>query len=80
MDYQMLFNLAVTIAGSLGGWVLGRITKSLDRLDEDVRNMPEKYVFKEDYKSTIKELKILLDQHFERIMDRLDGKQDKPGR
>jgi len=41
MELQQLFDVAVTIAGFLAGWVLNNITKAIERLDEDVRNMPK---------------------------------------
>lgn len=74
IDYQVLFNLAVTVIGFLGGWVLNNITKALDRLDKDVREMPASYVTKVDYRSDLGDIKRLL----ERIDEKLDGKADKP--
>jgi hypothetical protein len=47
--------------------------QSLDRLDEDVRKMPEKYVAKEDYRRDISEIKDML----EKIFCKLDHKADK---
>jgi len=48
MDNQILFNLAVALAGFLGGWVLNNVSKSIDRLDVDVRAMPHMYVSREE--------------------------------
>ena len=73
MDYQVLFNAAFTIAGAGLGWVLTRIYTAIDRLDADVRSMPEKYVYKEDYRRDIYEIKDICKQIFEK----LDGKADK---
>lgn len=73
MDYQVLFNLAVGAAGVFGGWILNRIYTAIDRLDQDVRAMPEKYVAKEDYRHDIHEVKDILKQ----IFNKLDGKADK---
>ena len=39
MDTQVLFNIAVSLAGFLGGWVLNNIYRSLERLDTDVRRL-----------------------------------------
>ena len=44
MDYQILFNIAVAVAGFFGGWTLNRIYQAIDRLDNDVRHMPANYV------------------------------------
>jgi hypothetical protein len=73
MDYQVLFNAAFVLAGVFGGWVLTRIYTAIDRLDNDVRAMPEKYVYKEDYRRDIYEIKDICKQIFEK----LDQKADK---
>ena len=73
MDSQVLFNIAVAIAGFLGGWILNNIHKSIDRLDVDVRAMPHTYVSREDYKDDMREVKEMLGK----IFDRLEAKQDK---
>ena len=53
--------------------MLKRITDSLDRLDTDVRRMPDKYLAKDDYRRDIDEIKTMLDK----IFDKLDDKADK---
>lgn len=73
MDYQVLFNLAVTLAAFFGGWTLNSITKAIERLDADVRAMPHNYVARDDYKEDIRELKDITRQIFEK----LDGKADR---
>lgn len=73
MDSQVLFNIAVAIAGFFGGWVLNNIHRSLDRLDTDVRAMPHTYVTREDYKEDMRDVKEMLSKIFEK----LDHKQDK---
>jgi hypothetical protein len=73
MDYQILFNIAVAVAGFLGGWTLNRIYQAIDRLDADVRQMPLNYVNRDDYRSDVTEIKTMLGK----IFDKLDGKADK---
>ena len=73
MDTQILFNIAVAIAGFFGGWILNNIHKSIDRLDVDVRAMPHTYVSREDYRDDMREVKEMLGK----IFDRLEAKQDK---
>ena len=73
MDYQILFNLAVSIAGSLGIWILTSIYRSLERLDKDVRSMPVLYVSKDDYRHDIDEIKAMLTK----IFDKLEAKADR---
>jgi hypothetical protein len=72
-DAQVLFNIMVGIAGMFGGWILNNISRSIERLDKDVRNMPLTYVTRADYRSDIDEIKSILG----RIWDKLDDKADK---
>ena len=73
MDYQVFFNAALGLAAFLGGWTLNGITKAIERLDTDVRNMPHNYVNKDDYRTDIKDVKDMLGK----IFDKLDTKVDK---
>jgi len=75
MDYQLLFNLTVGVAAFFGGWTLNNITKTIERLDHDVRNQPFNYVGKEDYHRDIAEIKSIC----EKIFEKLDNKADKKG-
>jgi len=74
MDTQYLFNVAVSIAGFLGGWVLNNIYQTIRLLDKDVRRMPLDYVAKDDYRRDIDEVKEICRQ----IFAKLDNKADKP--
>jgi cell fate (sporulation/competence/biofilm development) regulator YmcA (YheA/YmcA/DUF963 family) len=73
MDYQTLFNIAVAVAGFLGGWTLNRIYQAIDRLDNDMRQMPMIYVARDDYRTDLKDIRDMLSK----IFDKLDGKADK---
>jgi hypothetical protein len=73
MDYQVLFNGAVVLASFFGGWTLNTITKSIERLDLDVRAMPVNYVARVDYREDIRELKEIMNK----VFDRLENKVDK---
>ena len=73
MDSQMLFNIAIGLASFFGGWVLNNITKAVDRLDADVRNMPHQYLSKDEYHRDMVEIKMMLNK----IADKLDAKADK---
>jgi len=73
MELQQLFDIVVTIAAFLAGWVLNNITKAIERLDSDVRAMPRDYVTKEDYHRDIDEIKDICKQ----IFNKLDNKADK---
>jgi hypothetical protein len=73
MDYQVLFNGAIVVASFFGGWTLNSITKSLERLDADVRVMPTTYVARSDYREDAREIKEMLNK----IFDKLENKVDK---
>ena len=73
MDFQTAFDIAISLAAFMGGYILNRITASLDKLDDDVRSMPIKYVAKDDYRRDIDHLTDICQQ----IFDKLDGKVDK---
>lgn len=84
MDYQVLFNLAVGIAGLFGGYVLSRIYHSLDRLDEDVRKIPLNYVQKDDFKTAVADIKNDIRSGFQQVdrtlntlFERINEKADK---
>jgi hypothetical protein len=73
MDAQTLINLGLGLVGFFGGWVINSITRSVERLDVDVRNMQREYVSKDDYRRDIDEIKAMCKQ----IFDKLDAKADK---
>jgi len=73
MEAQLVFNALVGLAAFFGGWVLNNITKAIERLDKDVRDMPRHYVSREDYHRDIDELKDICRQ----IFAKLDNKADK---
>ena len=73
MELQQLFDIVITFAGFLAGWVLNNISKAIERLDSDIRDMPKDYVTKDDYHRDIDEIKSICKQ----IYDKLDNKADK---
>jgi hypothetical protein len=73
MDTQQIFNIIVGLAAFFGGWVLNNITKAIERLDNDVRDLPHDYVSKDDYRRDIDEIKDICKQ----IFAKLDNKADK---
>lgn len=72
-EIQIIFNIVVGLAGMFGGWILNNISRSIERLDKDVRQMPLTYVTRVDYRADIDEIKTILG----RIWDKLDDKADK---
>lgn len=86
VDYQVLFNLAIGLAGVFGGWVLTRIYASIDRLDADVRNIPHSYVAKDDFRLAVNEIKTDIRSGFAQVdrtlaamIDRVNEKADRNG-
>jgi hypothetical protein len=73
MEIQQLFNIALGLAAFFVGWVLNNITRTLERLDTDIRAMPTNYVSKDDYRRDIDDIKEMLGK----IFDKLDAKVDK---
>jgi hypothetical protein len=73
MDNQQLFNLVVSVAGFLAIYVINNLTRTIQRLEDKVNEMPHTYVAKDDYRSDIAEIKSMVKQ----IFDKLDGKADK---
>ena len=80
----MLFNIAFAVAGFFGGWVLNNLSKSIERLDDDVRAMPHTYVSREDWREAMREMKDEMRIGFDRmetninnVFKRLDKKEDK---
>lgn len=74
MDNQQLFNVVVSIAGFLAVYVLNNLTRTIQKMEDKINDMPHAYVAKDDYRSDISEIKMILKQ----IFDKLDGKADKP--
>lgn len=73
MDYQVAFNIAVLLAGALGGWVLRSVTTSMENLQRDHKDMMNQFVRRDDFKSALERIERAL----MRIEDRLEDKADK---
>jgi hypothetical protein len=73
MEYQLLFNIIMAVAGFLGGVLVNRVFGTLDKINDDLKQIPEKYVAKDDYREDIREIKEMLGA----IFKRLEGKADK---
>ena len=72
MEYQVLFNVAVGVAGFIGGWLVNRVFVLLDRIDADMKAIAVQYVTKEDYREDIREVKELLGAIFKRLETKAD--------
>jgi|TARA_R110001606_G_scaffold154363_4_gene295997 predicted phosphatase len=72
MDYQVMFNIAIIVISFFGGWMVNRVFALLDKLDEDMKLVPEKYVAKDDYRVDIREIKDMLGAIFKRLENKAD--------
>jgi hypothetical protein len=70
---QVLFNIILGVAAFLGGWTVNNLTRSIERLDKDIRSMPLTYVTQTTYQRDIDDIKSMLGK----IFDKLDEKMDK---
>ncbi len=68
----MLFNVAVGVAGFIGGWLVNRVFVLLDRIDADMKSIAVQYVTKEDYREDIREVKEMLGAIFKRLETKAD--------
>lgn len=73
MDPQFLINLGFGAAGAFGMWILNRINASVVKIEDNIKEMPLRYVTKDDYRDDIAEIKGMLGK----IFDRLESKVDK---
>ena len=74
MDFQLLFNIACSIVGTIAGWLFKVLWDAIRDLKEDVKEIERGYVMKDDYRIDIAEIKGSL----ARILDKIDLKADKP--
>tara|TARA_R110000850_G_scaffold19936_7_gene59661 strand:- start:591 stop:812 length:222 start_codon:yes stop_codon:yes gene_type:complete len=72
MEYQVMFNVAIALAGFVGGWVVNRVFALLDRIDADMKSIPMQYVTKDDYREDIREIKEMLGAIFKRLENKAD--------
>jgi len=73
MDFQLLFNIACSIVGTIAGWLFKVLWDAIQDLKEDVKEIERGYVMKDDYRIDIADIKGML----ARIFDKIDLKADK---
>ena len=67
-----MFNVAIALAGFIGGWVVNRVFALLDRIEADMKSIPMQYVTKDDYREDIREVKEMLGAIFKRLENKAD--------
>lgn len=81
MDAQIIINVSLGIAGFFGAFILNSISNKIDRLDSDVRKMPQLYVTKEDNRDQLQRIEhdmMEIKETCRLIFAKLDHKADKP--
>ena len=77
MDVQNVLNALAVVIGSIIGWFVKIIWDSVKELKDDLKEtnkvIHEQYVRKDDYRAEMSKIENM----FNRIMDKLDGKVDK---
>jgi len=73
MENQQLFDILITLAGVLAGWMFNNLVKDVKTISDDLKDLPHVYLMKEDYKTDISDIKLMLN----RIFELLDKKADK---
>jgi hypothetical protein len=77
MDIQNLINIIAGIAVATGGWFARQLWDSVQALKNDVHkievDLPKTYVMKDDLDKRMAHIEDM----FQRIYDKLDGKADK---
>ncbi len=85
---QILFNIAICVAGFFGGWILNAIWKAVNALQETDTKLSEKvssievhlagqYMKRDEMLQMCETLRETMDKGFTRIFDKLDAKADK---
>lgn len=85
---QTLFNIAVAIAGALGGWWMKAMWDGIKEMQRDMREiereLPENYVRKDDFKDVVRDIRQDMKDGFNKmdatlglIFKRLEQKEDK---
>ena len=69
---QIIFDAVILIAGFLAAWAYTRVFTLLDRLDQDLKQIPEKYVAKDDFREDMREIKEMLGAIFKRLENKAD--------
>lgn len=77
MDFNVILNIILGVALSVGGWFVRQMWDAVQKLKDDLKrievDMPTHYVRKDDMEARFDRLESAL----ERIFEKLDSKVDK---
>lgn len=72
MEAQWLINLGFGAAGAFGMWILNRLSTSVEKIEDSVKDMPLRYVTKDDYREDILEIKTMLGDIYKELRNKAD--------
>lgn len=72
MDAQLLINVGFGAAGAFGMWILNRLSTSVEKIEDNMRDMPLRYVAKDDYRQDISEIKTMLGDIYKELRTKAD--------
>ena len=72
MDPQWLINLGFGAAGAFGMWILNRLSTSVEKIEDNIKDMPLRYVTKDDYRQDISEIKSMLGDIYKELRTKAD--------
>ena len=72
MEPQWLINVAFGAAGAFGMWILNRLSTSVEKIEDNIRDMPIRYVTKDDYREDISEIKTMLGDIYKELKTKAD--------
>ena len=72
MDVQWFLNAGFAIAGAFGMWILNKLNQSVEKIEDNVNNMPHRYVTKDDYRHDIDDIKLMLNDIYRELRSKAD--------
>jgi hypothetical protein len=72
VEAQWLINLGFGAAGAFGMWILNRLSTSVEKIEDNIRDMPIRYVTKDDYRQDISEIKVMLGDIYKELRTKAD--------
>ena len=72
MEPQWLINVGFGAAGAFGMWIINRLTTSVQKIEDDIKEFPLRYVAKDDYRTDIAEIKTMLHDIYKELRNKAD--------
>jgi hypothetical protein len=72
VEPQWLINVGFGAAGAFGMWIINRLTTSVQKIEDDIKEFPLRYVAKDDYRTDIAEIKTMLHDIYKELRNKAD--------